>query len=42
MKSLDGDIENIKNIIEDKHEISNLIKEAKKPINYFWRISSKN
>ena len=32
---LDGDIENIKNIIEDKHEISNLIKEAKKPLIIF-------
>jgi NADH-quinone oxidoreductase subunit G len=32
---LDGDIENIKNIIEDKHEISNLIKEAKKPLVIF-------
>jgi len=31
-EALNGDIENIKNIIEDKHEISNLIKEAKKPL----------
>ena len=31
-ESLDGDIENIKNIIEDKNEISSLIVKAKKPI----------
>jgi NADH-quinone oxidoreductase subunit G len=31
-EALDGDTENIKKIIEDKHEISNLIKEAKKPL----------
>jgi len=30
--SLDGDIENIKKITEDSHEISNQIKEAKKPL----------
>ena len=29
---LDGNIENIKKIVEDKHEVSNLIKEAKKPL----------
>tara|TARA_B110000285_G_scaffold220077_1_gene271446 strand:- start:106 stop:1599 length:1494 start_codon:yes stop_codon:yes gene_type:complete len=34
-EALDGDIENIKNIIEDKHEISKLIKEAKKPLIIF-------
>jgi len=34
-KALDGNIENIKNIIEDKHEISKLIKEAKKPLIIF-------
>jgi NADH-quinone oxidoreductase subunit G len=34
-EALDGDIENIKNIIEDKHEISNLIKKAKKPLIIF-------
>ena len=31
-ESLDGNIENIKNIIEDKHQISDLIKNAKKPL----------
>jgi len=31
-ESLDGDIENIKKITEDNHEVSNLIKEAKKPL----------
>ena len=30
--SLDGDIENIKKICEEKHEISQLIKEANKPL----------
>ena len=34
-KALDGNIENIKNIIEDKHEISKIIKEAKKPLIIF-------
>ncbi len=31
-ESLDGDIENIKKITEDNHEVSRLIKEAKKPL----------
>ena len=31
-ESLDGDIENIKKITEDNHEVSSLIKEAKKPL----------
>jgi NADH-quinone oxidoreductase subunit G len=31
-ESLDGDIENIKKITEGNHEVSNLIKEAKKPL----------
>ena len=30
--ALDGNIENIKEIVEDKHKISKLIKEAKKPL----------
>ena len=32
IKSLDGNTETIKKIIEDKHEISDLIKQAKKPM----------
>ena len=39
---LDGNIENIKKIIDDKHEISNLIKDAKNPLNYIWSVCSKN
>ena len=31
-ESLDGDVENIKKITEDNHEVSRLIKEAKKPL----------
>ena len=31
-ESLNGDIENIRDIIEDKHEISDLIKSSKKPL----------
>jgi len=34
-EALNGDIENIKNIIEDKHEISQIIKDAKKPLIIF-------
>ena len=34
-EALNGDIENIKDIVENKHEISNLIKEAKKPLIIF-------
>jgi len=34
-EALNGDIENIKNITENKHEISKLIKEAKKPLIIF-------
>ena len=39
--SLDGDIENIKKITEDNHEVSNLIKEAKKPLIIFGQSSLK-
>ena len=31
-QSLDGNTETIKKIVDDKHEISNLIKQAKKPM----------
>ena len=41
-ESLDGDIENIKKITEDSHEISNLIKKAKKPLIIFGQSSLKN
>jgi NADH-quinone oxidoreductase subunit G len=41
-ESLNGDIENIKNIVEDNHEISNLIKEAKKPLIIFGQSSLKS
>ena len=34
-EALNGDIQNIKDITEDNHEISNLIKEAKKPLIIF-------
>jgi NADH-quinone oxidoreductase subunit G len=34
-EALNGDIENIKNIIEDKHKISQIIKDAKKPLIIF-------
>ena len=34
-EALDGDIENIKMIVEDKHEISSLIKNSKKPLIIF-------
>ena len=34
-EALDGNVENIKDIVEDKHEISRLIKEAKKPLIIF-------
>ena len=34
-QSLDGNIENIKEIIEDNHEVSNLIKDSKKPLIIF-------
>ena len=40
-ESLDGDIENIKKITEDNHEVSNLIKEAKKPLIIFGQSSLK-
>ena len=40
-KSLDGDIENIKKIAEDSHEVSSLIKEAKKPLIIFGQSSLK-
>jgi len=39
---LDGNIENIKKITEDNHEVSNLIKEAKKPLIIFGQSSLKN
>jgi len=38
-ESLDGDIENIKKIAEDNHKVSNLIKEAKKPLIIFGQSS---
>jgi NADH-quinone oxidoreductase subunit G len=41
-ESLDGDIENIKKITEDNHEVSNLIKEAKKPLIIFGQSSLKS
>jgi len=41
-EALDGDIENIKKIIEDKHEISKLIKEAKKPLIIFGQAALKS
>ena len=41
-ESLDGDIENIKKITEDSHEISSLIKEAKKPLIIFGQSSLKS
>ena len=40
-ESLDGDIENIKKIAEDNHEVSRLIKKAKKPIIIFGQSSLK-
>jgi len=40
-ESLDGDIENIKKITEDNHEVSNLIKEAKRPLIIFGQSSLK-
>ena len=40
-ESLDGDIENIKRITEDNHEVSNLIKKAKKPLIIFGQSSLK-
>jgi len=41
-ESLDGDIENIKKITEDNHEVSRLIKEAKKPLIIFGQSSLKS
>ena len=41
-ESLDGNIENIRNIAEDKHEISKLIKEAKKPLIIFGQSALKS
>ena len=41
-EALDGDIENIKNIIEDNHKISKLIKEAKKPLIIFGQSTLKS
>ena len=41
-ESLDGNIENIKNIAEDRHEISKLIKEAKKPLIIFGQSALKS
>ena len=40
-EALDGNIENIKNITEDKHKISKLIKEAKKPLIIFGQSALK-
>ena len=41
-EALDGDIENIKNIIEDNHKISKLIKDAKKPLIIFGQSTLKS
>ena len=41
-EALDGDIENIKNIIEDNHKISKLIKAAKKPLIIFGQSTLKS
>jgi NADH-quinone oxidoreductase subunit G len=41
-ESLDGDIENIKKITEDNHEVSRLIKKAKKPLIIFGQSSLKS
>ena len=41
-EALDGNIENIKNITEDKHSISKLIKEAKKPLIIFGQSALKS
>jgi NADH-quinone oxidoreductase subunit G len=41
-EALNGDIENIKNIAEDKHEISKFIKEAKKPLIIFGQTALKS
>ena len=41
-ESLNNEIENIKEIIEDKHEISNLIKYAKKPLIIFGQSALKS
>jgi NADH-quinone oxidoreductase subunit G len=40
--SLDGNIENIKKITEDNHEVASLIKEAKKPLIIFGQSSLKS
>ena len=40
-ESLDGNIDNIKKIVEDNHEISNFIKEAKKPLIIFGKSALK-
>ena len=39
---LDGDVENIKKIVEDNHKISNIIKESKKPLVIFGQSSLKS
>jgi NADH-quinone oxidoreductase subunit G len=41
-EALNGDTENIKNIIENKHEVSSLIKEAKKPLIIFGQSTLKS
>ena len=41
-QSLDGNNENIKNIVEENHEVSSLIKNAKKPLIIFGESSMKN
>ncbi|MDA9646297.1 NADH-quinone oxidoreductase subunit NuoG [Candidatus Pelagibacter sp.] len=41
-ESLDGNVENIKKITESNHEISNIIKDAKKPLVIFGQSSLKN
>ena len=41
-EALNGDTENIKNIIENEHEVSSLIKEAKKPLIIFGQSTLKS
>ncbi|MDA9616171.1 NADH-quinone oxidoreductase subunit NuoG [Candidatus Pelagibacter sp.] len=41
-ESLNGDVENIKKITEDNHEVSSLIKKAKKPLIIFGQSSLKS
>ena len=41
-QAFNGEVEDIKNIIEDRHEVSNLIKKAKKPIIIFGQSALKS